>query len=200
MYIDTTGIAPGFNGNVPITANGALSTDNGASSASINFSGNQIVTNSKTGAVTNVDSTNIQSTGSDNSNYAGTSDVFQTLIALRDDLNNTQGLSSSQQAAAISGELTDLKRVQNGILQAAGEQGSDFAKPDRDSKQHQQRSAQSSVRDKQSPGSGRESSRNRPPGAAESVTANARVGEQYVQSKPIAIPAIGPTPWSLLKE
>ena len=51
------------------------------------------------------------------------SDVFQTLIALHDALNNTAGLSSADQQAAISGQLTDLQRVQGGIQQAAGEQG-----------------------------------------------------------------------------
>jgi len=76
--------------------------DGGATSVPINFSSNQVVTNGTTGAVTNVDSTNIRSTGTDNLNYTGTFDAFQSLIALRDDLRNTRGLSSADQAQALS--------------------------------------------------------------------------------------------------
>ncbi len=122
-YLNTTAITAGFNGTVSITANGALSTDGGASSTAIDFSANQVIKNQTTGAVTNVDSSNIRSAGSDRLAYPGTTDVFQTLIALRDALNNTAGLSDADQQAAVSAQLTELKRVQGGILQAAGEQG-----------------------------------------------------------------------------
>jgi flagellin-like hook-associated protein FlgL len=116
-YLNTTAITAGFNGTVAITADG------GASSTAIDFSGNQVVKNQTTGAVTNVNSSNIRSAGSDRLTYPGTTDVFQTLIALRDALNNTAGLSGADQQAAVSAQITELKRVQGGILQAAGEQG-----------------------------------------------------------------------------
>jgi flagellar hook-associated protein 3 len=122
VYVDTTAISPGFNGTVAITANGALSTDGGASTVAINFTANQIVTNSVTGAVTNVDSSNIRRSGTENLDYSGTYDVFQVLIALRDDLLNTRGLSQSDQIQAISNRLGELDRVRGGISQALGEQ------------------------------------------------------------------------------
>jgi flagellar hook-associated protein 3 FlgL len=122
-YLNTTAITAGFNGTVAITANGTLSTDGGASSTAIDFSANQVVKNQTTGAVTNVNSSNIRGAGSDRLTYPGTTDVFQTLIALRDALNNTAGLSGADQQAAVSAQITELKRVQGGILQAAGEQG-----------------------------------------------------------------------------
>jgi flagellar hook-associated protein 3 len=52
VFLNTTAITPGFNGTVSITANGTLSVDGGASSVPINFSSNQVVTNSQTGAIT----------------------------------------------------------------------------------------------------------------------------------------------------
>ena len=90
-YIDTSAITAGFNGSVSLTANGTLSTDGGASTTPITFSSNQVVTNSQTGAVTNVNSTNIHQAGTDHLEYTGTLDAFQTLIALRNDLLNTRG-------------------------------------------------------------------------------------------------------------
>ncbi len=122
VFVNTTGITPGFNGPVAITANGALSVDGGATSVPVNFSSNQIVTNGATGAVTNVDSTNIRTAGSDSLQYTGTSDAFQALFALRDNLRNTRGLSASQQAQALSQNLAELDRVRQGVLKVTGQQ------------------------------------------------------------------------------
>ena len=63
VFINTTAITPGFNGNVDITAAGTLSTDAGTSETVINFSANQIVTNNQTGQVTNIDSSAIRRVG-----------------------------------------------------------------------------------------------------------------------------------------
>jgi flagellar hook-associated protein 3 FlgL len=120
VYVDTTGIDPSFSGNVQITANGTLSVDGGKSAVPIDFSGNQVVTNSTTGAVTNVDSSSIVATGSTQLDYSGTYDVFQIMIALRDDLNNTQGLSDSQLSNVISGHLADLAQATSGVTQGLG--------------------------------------------------------------------------------
>jgi flagellin-like hook-associated protein FlgL len=126
VFLNTTAITPGFNGTVAITPNGTLSVDNGATTTPINFSGNQVVTNGTTGAVTNVNSTNIRNTGTGWLNYTGTDDAFQALQALRDALRNTQGLPSAQQLQTVSQSLTDLKRVQNNVLQVAGAQSADL--------------------------------------------------------------------------
>jgi flagellar hook-associated protein 3 FlgL len=126
VYVNTTAITAGFNGPVSITANGALSVDGGATSVPINFSSNQVVTNSTTGAVTNVDSTKIRNTGTDDLSYTGTFDAFQSLIALRDDLRNTRGLSSADQAQVLSQSLSELQRVQEGILKVVGQQSADL--------------------------------------------------------------------------
>jgi flagellar hook-associated protein 3 FlgL len=127
VFLDTTAITPGFSGNVAITANGTLSVDGGASTTPINFSGNQVLTDSQTGAVTNIDSTNIRQTGSDAISHSGAYDVFQILGTLRDTLRNSQGLSSSQQATAVSQTLQELDRVHISVLNVVGQQSASLS-------------------------------------------------------------------------
>ena len=130
MYVNTTAITAGFNGNVAITADGTLSTDGGATSVAINFSGNQVVTNSLTGHVTNVNSTNVRRAGTDQLNYTGTYDTFQILMALRDDLRNTRGLTETQQKESLSQRLGELDRVRDSILKVVGEQSANLEQLD----------------------------------------------------------------------
>jgi flagellar hook-associated protein 3 FlgL len=122
VYVNTTAITAGFNGNVSITADGTLSVDGGATSAAINFAANQIVTDGATGAVTNVNSIGIRRTGTEGLDYTGTYDTFEVLIALRDDLRNTRGLDSTAQIESISARVGELERVHRGLLNAVGEQ------------------------------------------------------------------------------
>lgn len=122
VYVNASNITAGFNGTVAITANGTLSVDGGATTTPINFAGNQVVTNGTTGAVTNVDSTNIRRAGTDQLSYTGTYDAFQILMALRDDLRNTQGLPDGQRLQMISSRLAELDRVRQNVLGTVGEQ------------------------------------------------------------------------------
>jgi flagellin-like hook-associated protein FlgL len=122
VYIDTTAIAPGFSGDVDITAGGTLSVDGGATQVAIDFSTNQVVTDGASGAVTNVNSSAIRRAGTDQTDYTGTYDAFQILIALRDDLRNARGQTSSAQIQSISRRVGELERVHAGILDAVGEQ------------------------------------------------------------------------------
>lgn len=122
VYLNTSAITAGFSGSVSITANGTMSVDSGLSSTPINFSGNQVVANSQTGAVTNINSTNIRQTGSDTLQYSGASDVFQILTTLRDTLRNATGLSSSDQANAVSQTLDELDRLHSSVLSVVGQQ------------------------------------------------------------------------------
>ena len=122
VYVNTTAIAPAFNGSVNITSDGAMSIDGGATSVPITFTANQAVTDGSTGQITYVNSTDVQQTGSESVAYPGDYDAFQTLINLRDDLNNTRNLSQSNQIQAISGDLAELKRVQTNVLNTVGTQ------------------------------------------------------------------------------
>jgi flagellar hook-associated protein 3 FlgL len=122
VFVNTTAITPTFNGNVAITANGTLSTDGGVTTVPITFAANQAVTDSVTGGVTHVNSTNIRRTGDEHVEYPGTFDVFQILQALRDDLRNTRGLSSKEQLESISGRIGEIIRVRDKVLEVVGQQ------------------------------------------------------------------------------
>jgi flagellin-like hook-associated protein FlgL len=122
VYLDMTAITPGFSGAVALAADGTLSVDGGLSEIAIDFSSNQQVQHSLTGSVTNVDSSGIRRSGTDLLNYSGSYDAFEILLALRDDLRNTAGLSLTEQSQAISGRIAELERVRTAILDAVGEQ------------------------------------------------------------------------------
>lgn len=122
VHLDTTGIAPGFVGDIDITADGTLSIDGGATEAQIDFSANQAVTDSGNGKITNVDSTNIRQAGADPLEYTGTSDAFAVLRELRDDIRNLRDLPESERQEAIGRRLTDVHRVREHLLDVIGQQ------------------------------------------------------------------------------
>jgi flagellar hook-associated protein 3 len=124
VYLNTTAITAGFNGAVAVTGNGALSVDGGATTTALNFSGNQVVTDSLTGAVTNIDSTKVTQTGTDQVNHSGTYDAFQILQALSADLRNAAGTSATNPSASISSRIGELDRVRTNVLGVVGEQSS----------------------------------------------------------------------------
>jgi len=122
VYLNTTSIAAGFNGSVALTATGTLSTDGGATSTPIDFSGNQVVTNGTTGAITNINSSQIRQAGTDQVHYQGTSDLFQTLVSLRDMIANTQGLSATDRSAALQQQISELDRSLTNVGNVIGSQ------------------------------------------------------------------------------
>ncbi|GIW82262.1 MAG: hypothetical protein KatS3mg105_4069 [Gemmatales bacterium] len=122
VFVDTTGITPGFNGNVALSASGTLSLDGGTTSIPINFSSNQVVSD-PSGNIVNVDSSAIRFAGMDALSFSGTYDAFQLLQSLRDTLNNTMGLSADQQDIALDQLLGEIDRVHDNIRASLGEQG-----------------------------------------------------------------------------
>lgn len=122
VYVNTQNITAGFNGDVDLTADGTISTDGGLTTTPIDFSINQIVTNSADQTVTNIDSTEITRVGSESVEYSGTSDLFSTLVQLRDDLRNTRGLQGDDWDDAIVRRDADIERHATQILEVVGEQ------------------------------------------------------------------------------
>ncbi|MEZ6145696.1 MAG: flagellar hook-associated protein FlgL [Planctomycetaceae bacterium] len=122
VYLDTTAITPGFVGDIDLTARGSLSTDEGATQTTIDFSANQVVTNSPTGKITNVDSSNIRRVGGEHLEYTGTSDAFAVLRELRDDIRNLHDLPENERQEAIGRRLTDVHRIRDHLLDVIGQQ------------------------------------------------------------------------------
>jgi flagellar hook-associated protein 3 FlgL len=121
-YLNMSAITPGFNGSVAITANGDMSLDQGATYTPIDFSANQTIADSRNGTVANIDSTQVRQTGTNRLDFTGTYDAFSLLIALRDDLRNTNGLNEADLSKSISGRVAEFDRVKASVLDALGEQ------------------------------------------------------------------------------
>ena len=122
VYVDTTAIAAGFSGDVDITATGVLSVDGGLTTVAISAGANQQVIDSRDGSVTWIDSTGIRSTGTERIEYPGTTGVFESLIQLRDDLLNPDGLSEAELSELFNRRLGDIDRVRDDLLATVGQQ------------------------------------------------------------------------------
>lgn len=122
VFVNTTGILDGFVGTESILADGSISIDGGATSVPIDFSSNQVLTNTD-GFVTNIDSSNIRLAGTERLDYQGTESAFDALTALRDDIRNTGNMTTPERNAALTRRLEELDRVIGGVLNALGSQG-----------------------------------------------------------------------------
>jgi len=101
-------------------SNYQLSIDNGASYVTVPSGGdtNQAVTDSRTGRVLYVDTTQINNTGTELVRVPGTYDVFAALISIRDMLRNERGLSDTQLSEVQDSCLTSLEEIRNLLVQA----------------------------------------------------------------------------------
>lgn len=122
VHVDTSGLVAGFVGDITIQGQGTLSTDLGATQVPIDFSANQVVLNSVTGQVTNVDTRAVQKAGVEQVDYRGTPDVFQALVELRDELLNRRDLSPQEWADAMGRRIEEVQRVHDDLLDVIGEQ------------------------------------------------------------------------------
>ncbi|MEE2641896.1 MAG: hypothetical protein VX768_14810 [Planctomycetota bacterium] len=122
VFLDTQGIAAGFSGAVDLVADGTLSVDGGVSTVPIDFSNNQLLTDTQTDDVTNVDSSEIVRVGSELIEYTGTSDLFSTITELKNDLLNSRGLVGKQWDQSLLRRGQDLEGHANAIIETVGEQ------------------------------------------------------------------------------
>lgn len=122
IFVDTTTITAGFVGSVDVTATGTLSTDGGLTEVSLDFSANQTVVDSRTGAITHVNSTAIRRSGHEPLEYPGTTDAFATLRALRDEIKNISHLPEGERQAALGRRAGEVQRLQAHLLDVVGDQ------------------------------------------------------------------------------
>ena len=105
-----------------------LSIDDGASSVTVpddgSGSANLAVTDSRTGQVLYVDTTGISSAGVELISVAGTHDIFNTLITLRDVMKNEKGLSSDQLRTLRDDLFEAVEEMENLLVQDSVSMGS----------------------------------------------------------------------------
>ncbi|MCA9049281.1 MAG: flagellar hook-associated protein FlgL [Planctomycetaceae bacterium] len=130
-FLDTTGITAGFDGTIDVTAEGTLSIDGGLSEVPITFADNNAVTDSSDGSVVYPDTTDIRRTGTNSVELIGTTDAFDVLVALRDDLLNTRGLETQHRLDALNRRIADVDRVDNHLLSQIGVQSVSLQQLDR---------------------------------------------------------------------
>jgi len=98
-------------------SNYKISIDDGLTYVTVPAGGdtNQAVTDSRTGKVLYVDTTEISDTGLEPVRVTGTYDVFSILISIRDMLTNERGLSEAKLEELRSEALSSLEQL-NGLL------------------------------------------------------------------------------------
>ncbi|MFB0524946.1 MAG: flagellar hook-associated protein FlgL [Phycisphaerae bacterium] len=107
-------------------SNYKLSIDDGASYVTVPAGGdtNQAVTDSRTGKILYVDSTQISSTGIEMVSVPGTYDIFNTLISIRDILKNERGLSDAQLQELLKNSMNSLDEINSLMVQTEVSVGS----------------------------------------------------------------------------
>lgn len=111
-YVDLSGLAAGWDGQFTVTSGGTLSINDGQDKVAIDFSEDlQRVTDTTTGRFLYVDSTGIERTGAEAVRVPGTFGVFETLIHLRDALENERGLSTADQTALLEQVVPALEEA-----------------------------------------------------------------------------------------
>ena len=117
-------------GNIWLTVTGSagdytLSIDGGLSTFHTDGTDtNLAVTDSVTGQVLYIDTTEINSTGTDMVSVPGTHDIFQTFITIRDILNNDQGFSESELSELRDMAVDSLEEVRSLLAEKSVSVGS----------------------------------------------------------------------------
>ena len=122
VFLDTSAITPGFNGTFDIDATGQISIDGGKSFTEIVSDESLVVTDSVSGKFATIDTRNIERVGVDSIEFEGTSDAFQILFELSQDLENGRNLSNSDLADALNRKVGELEKMTDHALGVLGEQ------------------------------------------------------------------------------
>lgn len=122
VFVDLSAVAASFTGDVEIESRGVMSVDDGVTEVDIDFSSSQILTDSKTGSVTIVDSTEIRLAGQDRIEYTGTQGVFESMMQLRDDLRAGDEWPTGEFVDILDARISDIERAHNQVLEYVGEQ------------------------------------------------------------------------------
>jgi len=122
IHVDMSSITPGFDGLVDFSSDGTLSVDGGLTQVPIDFSESQTIIDSTSDRHTHIDTRELNRAGDDYLDFPGTSDVFQIVYELTQDLHNTRGLDNAALAETIDHRLGELDRIGDHVLEVMGQQ------------------------------------------------------------------------------
>lgn len=124
VYVDMTGLNGGLTGttNVSINATAKLSIDGGLTTVQAT-SGQQAVTDSRTGKVLYVDTSSLAQTGSEPISVPGTYNMFDMLINARDVLLGKLPVSPSSLTGVLGQAINSLNDVYSRVVTQASEVG-----------------------------------------------------------------------------
>ncbi|HHI79390.1 MAG TPA: flagellar hook-associated protein 3 [Planctomycetes bacterium] len=130
VYLDMSAYA-GSSTSGTLTSNGRMTWDGGGTYTSIDFSSTNLhVKNDTKGEILAVDATGILRTGKEMVSFEGTYDAFNSLIALRDLLQNKGGLTSGDQAKQLTALIGELDKVGELVLESLRDLGARSANLD----------------------------------------------------------------------
>ena len=121
VFVNTTAISAGFNGTIDVEATGSLSVDGGETKTAIDFSTNQVVKDAQ-GRFVTLDTAAVTQSGTDDLEFPGSSNPFQVLYELAQDLGNERGLSDADYSASITRRLEELEVIGDNAFNFLGTQ------------------------------------------------------------------------------
>lgn len=123
LHLDLTGFTgTPFSGTV--TGNGSISLD-GSSFTALTFAETDLeLRDAATGTVLHVDTTGVRRSGSELVTFGGTTNTFDLLQGIADDLRNADGLDQPEIVARLNQRLGELDRNHDNVLDAVGVLGS----------------------------------------------------------------------------
>jgi flagellar hook-associated protein 3 FlgL len=114
-----------------LTSNGRMTWDGGGTYTNIDFTSTNLhVKNDTNGEILAIDATGILRTGKEMISFEGTYDAFNSLVALRDLLQNKGKLSSGDQAKQLTSLIGEIDKVGELVLESLRDLGARSANLD----------------------------------------------------------------------
>ncbi|MBI1849931.1 MAG: flagellar hook-associated protein FlgL [Planctomycetes bacterium] len=123
VHLDLTGVTAGFDGDVSLVSQGVLTNEAGLGSTPITYGANQTFTDPTTQVETHIDTTNVVRSGRVAVTYKGTQGLFETLIAIRDDLRQAGSRPADETTDLVRGRLEDLRSSRDAVISGLSELG-----------------------------------------------------------------------------
>lgn len=120
IHADMSNIASGFAGTVGLQSDGTMSIDGGVSTVTIDFSESQTFSASSGGGQVHIDSSEIRQTGTDHLEFPGSSNLFQVIHDLSNDLRGNRNLDGVGYAESLDRRIGELEATSDNVLDSIG--------------------------------------------------------------------------------